>query len=418
LLALGVPIAFSLFIAPLLTLIIFPSPYPIIVLIQRIFVGVDMFALMAVPLFMLTGILMGKAGITTRLVDFASTLVGRYKGGFAYIATITSMIFAGISGSGVADTAATGSITIPAMKSRGYAPAFAASVEASASATGPIIPPSIPMIVYGIVAEVSIGALFAGGIIPGLLIGLSIMLVIWIISHRRGYEGSDQPFSGPEVLRSFVRAVPALIMPIIVLGGIFGGIFTATEASAVGVIYALLVGLFVYRELKVSHLPGIFLETAVIIGTILFLVGTSSAFAWILAAERIPQKMASFLISLSSNRVVILILMNMLCIFAGSILDTVVAITILTPVLLPTIESIGVNPVYFGVLLVVNLAIGLCTPPVGLNLFVGCNMAEIKIENIITTIIPFLMTMISILAILILFPELILIIPRTIGYIQ
>ncbi|HPE65834.1 MAG TPA: TRAP transporter large permease, partial [Synergistales bacterium] len=372
---LNVPIAVAIGLASL-SAILWSGAIPPVVLVQKMFTATDSFPLMAVPFFILAGSLMEFGGISRRLVDFANSIVGRFSGGLAFVAIIASMFFGAISGAAVACVAAIGTILIPAMVRRGYDTPYATAVQATAGTLGVMIPPSIPMIIYGVLTGVSIGALFMGGILPGILVGGSLMLVAWMIARKRGYKG-DEKASGAKIWATFKDAILALLMPVIILGGIYGGVFTPTEAAVVAVAYGFIIGFFVYRELSLSKLKDILVNTSVGTATIMFIIATSSVFSWILTAQRVPQAVAEAILSISTNPIVILTLINLLLLFIGTFMETVASIIILVPVLLPVVTQIGVDPLHFGIIIVVNLAIGMVTPPLGVCLFVGCgNMAR------------------------------------------
>ncbi len=409
---LNVPIALSIGSATLLSLTL--SPIPPTVLVQKMFTAMDSFPLMAVPFFILAGALMETGGISRRLIHLANTFVGHFSGGLAFVAIIASMFFGAISGAAAACVAAIGSVLIPEMVARGYGKPYTAAVQATAGTLGVMIPPSIPMIIYGVMTGVSVGALFMGGVVPGVLVGISLMFVAWLIARRRGYRG-ERRYSWAERGAAFLDAFWALLMPIIILGGIYGGVFTPTEAAVVAVVYGLVAGLFVYRELRVAQLKSIFVNTAVSTAIILFIIATSSAFSWVLTSRRVPQMVAEGMLALSSNPVVILLLINLLLLFVGTFMETVASIIILVPVLMPVLQSIGVDPLHFGIVIVVNLAIGMVTPPLGVCLFVSCGIAKISLEDISRAALPFILVMILDILLLSYLPFLSTALPRLMG---
>ena len=409
---LNVPIALSIGSATFLTLLL--GAIPPTVLVQKMFTAMDSFPLMAVPFFILAGALMETGGISRRLIHLANTFVGHFSGGLAFVAIIASMFFGAISGAAAACVAAIGSVLIPEMVSRGYGKPYTAAVQATAGTLGVMIPPSIPMIIYGVMTGVSVGALFMGGVVPGVLVGVSLMFVAWLIARRRGYRG-ERRYSWPERGRAFLDAFWALLMPVIILGGIYGGVFTPTEAAVVAVVYGLFAGLFVYRELRVVQLKSIFVNTAVSTAIILFIIATSSAFSWVLTSRRIPQMVAEGMLALSSNPVVILLMINLLLLFIGTFMETVASIIILVPVLMPVLQSIGVDPLHFGIVIVVNLAIGMVTPPLGVCLFVSCGIAKISLEEISRAALPFILVMILDILLLSYLPFLSTALPRLMG---
>jgi C4-dicarboxylate transporter DctM subunit len=410
---LNVPIAVAIGLASL-SAILWSGAIPPVVLVQKMFTATDSFPLMAVPFFILAGSLMEFGGISRRLVDFANSIVGRFSGGLAFVAIIASMFFGAISGAAVACVAAIGTILIPAMVRRGYDTPYATAVQATAGTLGVMIPPSIPMIIYGVLTGVSIGALFMGGILPGILVGGSLMLVAWMIARKRGYKG-DEKASGAKIWATFKDAILALLMPVIILGGIYGGVFTPTEAAVVAVAYGFIIGFFVYRELSLSKLKDILVNTSVGTATIMFIIATSSVFSWILTAQRVPQAVAEAILSISTNPVVILTLINLLLLFIGTFMETVASIIILVPVLLPVVTQIGVDPLHFGIIIVVNLAIGMVTPPLGVCLFVGCGISGITLESISKAVWPFILSMIVAVLLLTYIPWISIILPRLAG---
>ena len=410
---LNVPIAVAIGLASL-SAILWSGAIPPVVLVQKMFTAVDSFPLMAVPFFILAGSLMEFGGISRRLVDFANSIVGRFSGGLAFVAIIASMFFGAISGAAVACVAAIGTILIPAMVRRGYDTPYATAVQATAGTLGVMIPPSIPMLIYGVLTGVSIGALFMGGILPGFLVGGSLMLVAWVIARKKGYKG-DEKASGAKIWATFKDAILALLMPVIILGGIYGGVFTPTEAAVVAVAYGFIIGFFVYRELTLPKLKDILVNTSIGTATIMFIIATSSVFSWILTAQRVPQAVAEAILSISTNPVVILTLINLLLLFIGTFMETVASIIILVPVLLPVVTQIGVDPLHFGIIIVVNLAIGMVTPPLGVCLFVGCGIGGITLESISKAVWPFILSMILAVLLLTYIPWISLILPRLAG---
>jgi C4-dicarboxylate transporter DctM subunit len=410
---LGVPIAFSLGVASVATLQ-FASQLPLTLAAQRLFTGTDSFPLMAVPFFMLAGELMESGGISRRLFDFAHAMVGFVSGGLAMVAVVAAMFFAGISGAAAADTAAVGAVSIPAMIRKGYPKGFAAAVQSAGGAIGVIIPPSIPMIIFGVVGGVSIGKLFLGGFIPGALIGGSFMVVSFFLARRAGYP--RERFHGLKaVVHTFLGAFWALLMPLIILGGILGGIFTPTEAAVVAVLYGAVVGFGIYRELRVRDLPRILARSAISTSTVMLLIATANIFGWILTAERVPQNVATYLVSLTTSPAVLYGLVLACLLVVGTFMETSASLIILTPVFLPVVQHFGIEPVHFGVIMVTALAIGMLTPPLGICLFIACNIAEIQISEIIRYIVPFLVVMIALLLLMTYIPDIVMVIPNLFG---
>jgi len=414
-LLLGVPVAFCLGFTGLIGLF-HSGVVSLLVVPQRMFTGIDIFPLMAIPLFILAGSLMEAGGITKRLVNFSNLLVGHLKGGLAHTNIVASMFMAGISGAGVADAAAIGSLLIPAMKDEGYDDDFSAAVVAAASVSGPIIPPSITMVVYASTVGVSVGGLFLSGFIPGLMLCLGLMLVVYIMAGRRSYVWSTRRARLPEILRGSADALPALIMPVIIMGGILSGIFTATEAAAVAVFYAFVVGLFVFREIKPPHLKKIIISSGVTTAVILFIIACANILAWVLSSQQVPQRLSEFLLSVGTNPFLVLFVVNIFLLVIGMFLETGAAVILLAPILHPALVAIGLDPLHVGLVFVLNLSIGLITPPVGVCLFVTCAIAKISIETLSKAILPFLLVELVTLFLASFFPQLVMFIPRYLGY--
>ncbi|MBW2056931.1 MAG: TRAP transporter large permease [Deltaproteobacteria bacterium] len=410
LLAIGIPIAFVLGISSVLYL--WRTQMPFVLVSQRVFVGLDNFLLLAVPLFILAGKLMNASGITRRLVDFFYILIGHIRGGLAYVNIIASIFFAGITGAGAADTAAIGSIMIPAMKKEGYSAEYSGAVTAISSTIGPTIPPSIAMVVYGAMAETSVARLFLAGFIPGLLLGLAQLGVAAYFARRQRFPVREKILSIRTVTEGFFNTILAILMPVILLGGILSGVFTPTEAAGVAVFYALIVGFFIYRELKIPHLLHVLYETSVLTGSILIILAMAHLFGWILAAETVPEIVAKAMTSITGNPILILLLINVLLLFVGTIMETLAAIILLTPILLPLAQTIGIDPVHFGIILVVNLNIGLATPPLGVCLIVASPIAEVPLERIALATVPFLIASIGVLFVITYIPQLVMFVPE------
>ncbi len=413
-LIIGVPVAFVLGLTPLVALIT-QGETPLVLVAQRIFTGMDSPVLMAVPFFILAGNIMSAGGMTQRLVKFCNVLVGPLRGGLAYINVAISMLFAGITGAAVADTSAVGSILIPAMKKEGYDSDFSAAVTATSSTIGPVIPPSIPFIIYGVLGEVSIASLFLAGFVPGILLGLFQMVVIWFYARKRQYPKRGRP-PFREAIRVSLDAFLVLLMPIIILGGILSGIFTPTESACIALFYALFIGLFVYRDIHLRDLPQILIRTGATSSLVMLVIGTASIFSWLLASEEIPLSFTDAILALTHNKVLILLLVNILLLIIGTFMETTASLIILTPVLLPLMSKIGVDPLHFGVILVLNLVIGLTTPPVGVCLFVACSIGKTNLERLSRAIFPFLVASIAVLIICTYWEGLIMAIPKLFGY--
>ncbi len=412
---LGFPIWAVLSISSFVALT-FANTTPLIVVVQRMFTAVDSFPLLAVPLFMVAGNLMETGGISRRLINFCNAVLGWLPGGLGMAAILTCMFFAAISGSGPATVAAIGGIMLPEMEKAGYDKCFAAALMAVAGAIGVIIPPSIPMVNFGVVGSVSIATLFAAGFGPGILVGLALMIVTFITAKKYGYgEAVKQKFSLANVGREFLKAFWALLMPVIILGGIYGGIFTPTEAAAVSVVYGFLVGLLIYRELPLKKIPSMFMAAGKSTAMVMMIIASASGFGWILTSARVPDAIATAMLGFSSSKIVILLLINILLLIVGCLLETTAAIIILTPIFLPIVTQLGVNPVHFGIIMVVNLAIGMSTPPLGVNLFVACGIAKISIEQITKAIIWLLIANIIALFVITYIPGISLFIPKIMG---
>lgn len=401
---LSVPVAFSLGLSTVLGVWLHET-LPLEIVPQRIFVSMNSFPLMAIPFFILAGNLMGAGSMSKRLVNFASSLVGHFTGGLAMVAIVTSMFFAAISGSGAATTAAIGSILIPAMVARGYKIEYAAANQAVSGALGIIIPPSIAMILYGVAAEVSIGDLFIAGILPGLLITFSLLVSAYIIANRNGYKGEERK-SFPDVLKSFKESILALLMPIIVLGGIYSGIFTPTEASVVAVVYSFVVGFFVYRDLTILQVADTLKKSAISSSVIMIVIGTAGLFGFFIEMNGVPGMIYSSISDVITNKYIFLIIVNIILFVAGMFLEGGAAILIFVPLLLGTAVNLGIDPVHFGVIMVCNLAIGLVTPPVGIDLFVVSQLTKLSIVKIAKAVIPLIFILIVDVLVISFFPPL------------
>jgi tripartite ATP-independent transporter DctM subunit len=405
---LGVPVAFSLGLSSLIYLIV--GDIPLNIIPQKMFAGLNSFVLLCIPGFILAGNLMNVGGITDRIINFANSILGRIRGGLGLANVGASMGFAGISGTALADTASIGAILIPAMKKEGYGAAFSSAVTASSSIVGPIIPPSLPMIIVGTLASLSIGDLFMAGAVPGILIGLGLMIPTYIISVKRNYPKGEKR-SLKEIWKSFLGAFWALLMTIIILYGILGGLFTPTEASVVAVLYAFVIGIFVYKELPIKKIPEIMLSTMTSTAAIMLLVGFANLFGWILVSERIPQMVADTILGISSNPVVVILLIIALMLFVGTFMETIAGLVILFPVLLPVATQIGMDPIQFGVMMVLAMVIGLVTPPVGVCLFVASQIGRVTMGKVTMELLPFLAVMLIVLMLVAFVPSITLYLP-------
>lgn len=389
LLALSIPIGISLGLATAIVLL-YTGTTPLIMIAQNAFAALDSFPLLAIPFFMLAGSLMGHGGISRRLVNLADAMVGAVLGGLAMVTVMACMFFAAISGSGPATVSAIGSFMIPSMKEKHYDADFAAALTATAGSIGVIIPPSIPFVIYGVVSGVSVGDMFIAGIIPGIIIGLSLMAVSYRTARKKNYPRTSNP---PKIWPTLKEAIWALLVPIIILGGIYGGIFTPTEAAVVASVYALVIGKFVYKELDAKTIYDAFKDAALVNGATTFMVGLSMSFAAFLAMEQIPVQICSWMLSISSSKIVIFLIVNALLLIVGCFVDNISSMIILTPILLPIMLQLGVDPVHFGLVMTVALATGFVTPPYGANLFVASAVSGVGMLKISKAVIPFIIAM-------------------------
>jgi tripartite ATP-independent transporter DctM subunit len=409
LMALGMPIFLTLGLSCLVYL--WANGDVLLAVPQRLTASANSFTLLAAPFFMLSGLAMNTAGVTHRIYDFAECLAGWLRGGLAHVNIVGSVIFAGMSGSAVADAAGLGTIEIKAMTDEGYPKEFAAAVTAASATIGPIIPPSVPLLFYGVVADASIGRLFLGGVVPGLLMAGALMVMVAWMSHRRGYP--PHPFPGlPVALRRTRRATLSLLTPVILFGGMLSGVFTPTEAAFVAAAYALVLGLAVHRELRWRDLPNLFLETVETNAVVLMLVMTSSLFGWVLARAQVPQALGAWFLGLSTDPLVVLLVINLFLLIVGCFMEALAALVILVPVFLPVIQALGIDPVHFGVVMVLNLMVGTLTPPIGIVLFVVARVAQLPFEQVTRATAPFLVPLAAVLVLITVFPGLVLFLPR------
>ncbi|WP_322990549.1 TRAP transporter large permease [Hoeflea sp.] len=402
LIMLGVPVAIAL-AGSSAVFILLDGHVPSLVVAHRMINGVDSFPLLAVPFFILAGNLMNTAGITERIFDFAKAMIGWLPGGLGHVNIGASVIFAGMSGAAVADAGGLGAIEIKAMRDANYDPGFAVGITAASSTIGPIIPPSLPMVIYGVVAGASIGQLFAAGFIPGLLMAVALMIMVAFYARRYKYP-RDQAFRLSVLGQAFIRAFLSLLTPVIIVGGILSGAFTPTEAAIAACAWALILGLFVYRTLTVRRFLKVSMDTIETTSVVLFIVAAASIFAWILTSNRVPEHFASLILGVSENPIIILLLINVILLIVGCFMETVAAITILVPVLLPIAVHIGIDPVHFGVILVLNLMIGLLTPPVGMVLYVLSRVSKVPFERCVSATAPFLIPLFAVLMLVTFFP--------------
>jgi TRAP-type transport system large permease protein len=415
-LLLGMPVAYVLGVTSLFILIDMgnASLFPLIPM--RFFNSINLFPLMAMPLFILAGEIMNKTGITSRVIDFSIRLVGHFRGGLAHANILASILFAGLTGSAVADSAALGSMLIPGMAKKGYDRNFAAAITAASSCIGPVIPPSIVMVIYGAFMQVSIAGLFAAGIIPGLIMGAVLMVFAHRVSVKRSYPKNDRMATLPEVFLDFKRAFLSLLMPVIILVGILGGIFTPTEAAAVAVLYALIIGFFVYRNIGLKDLYVMLCTMTRSSGIAFIVLSTAGIFIWLLTTEQIPQQIAELVLSITTNKYLVLLIINVILLFVGCFMDSIPALIILGPVFTPLANEIGVHPLHFGTIMCLNLTIGLATPPLGACLFTCCAVGKVSLEGVSKEIIPFILALIIAVLLVTYIPAISLTIPRLLGF--
>lgn len=411
LLSIGTPVAWSIAMSALLTMLVSIPALPAFTTVsQRMGTGLDSFALLAIPFFVLSGQLMNKGGIAHRLIAFAKTIVGALPGGLALINVIAAMLMGAIAGSAMASASAMGSILGPEMEKEGYSKEFGAAVNITSATTGLVIPPSNILIIYSLASGgVSIAALFLAGYIPGILTGLLLMIVASFWAKKKKYKLGKRS-SLKEIFRTFIDAVPSLFLLVVIIGGIITGIFTATEASAIAVLYTLLLGLF-YKEITVKDIPQILLDSSATTAIVMLLIGASMSMSWVMSYENIPQDISSMLLGVSDNKIVILLIINLLLLFVGIFMDMTPAVLIFTPIFLPVVTKLGLDPTHFGIIMVLNLCIGLCTPPVGSVLFVGVGVANTTIEKVVKPLLPLFLAMIFALFLVTYFPQLSLWLP-------
>lgn len=411
LLFIGMPIAYALGLSALIYFLI-EQPMLAGILPQKFFAGMDSFALVSLPLFILMGLVMNSGGITQRLLDFSMFFVGRLKGGLGLVNVMASMIFGGISGSSASDTASIGSVLIPEMEKRGYPKSFAAGITVASSTMGMIIPPSVPMILYAIVAQESVGQLFLGGIIPGVMVGVFQLFLVWFVAKRKNYPTEDIPFTFEEGFRQFRRSAVVLVMPLLIVGSVVFGIASPTETAGLAVAYGLLIGLFITGTSVLKEMPELMRHAIITSAKIMMIIAFSQLYIWVLALERIPDQLADYVVSLGLGPIGLMLVIALLVLIAGTFIDVSPAILLLTPVLLPAAQSVGVSGVHFGVVLVSGLAVGACTPPVGNCLNVAAAIARMGIGQIFLGAAPFLLANVAVLILICLFPQLVMWIPE------
>ena len=414
--AVGVPVVFALAAGPLAGFLLDDKLLFLKMLPQRMYGGIAQFPILAIPLFILAGELMNVGGITQKLVNFANVLIGHIRAGLAQTNIVASMLFAGLSGSAVADTSAIGSILIPAMERDGYSRQFAAAVTAASSVIGPIIPPSIIMILYAYIMKVPVAALFLAGIVPGIMVGAGLMLVTHYIGRRRNYPKAHQRASGAELWTAFKSAILPLLTPLIILGGIISGVVTPTEAAGAAVFYALILSVLVMRTVKPADLPGVLYRTGLLSSTILLIVGAATIFGWAATVSGVPQALGRFLFTITENPILLLLLVNLLLLITGMFLDAVPAILILGPIFGPALALHGVDPVHFAIIMCINVTVGLATPPMGMILFVASSLTRTGIEVISRELWPYLTVHLTVIVLVSMFPALALTVPKALGF--
>ncbi|MFY0624618.1 MAG: TRAP transporter large permease [Pelagimonas sp.] len=415
-LLIGLPVFFGLLAAPGLLLWLNGQERDITLLYRNVYNGIDSFPLMAIPFFMLAGELMNRGGITTRLVEFSQALMGHLRGGLAHVNILSSMLFAGLSGSAVADTSALGSMLIPAMEKQGYTRKFAAAITAASSVIGPIIPPSGIMIIYAYVMGESVAALFLAGIVPGVLVGAGLMMMVKVMADKYDFPVASRKYTWGERGQASLKAFFPLLTPVIILGGILGGVFTPTEAAAVAVAYAFVIGFFVLRTVNLRDVPQILSNAGITSAVVLLLVGAAMAFKTVVSLSHAPEQLAGFILTLSENPLILLFLINLLLFIVGMFLDAGPAIIILGPILAPIFGDLGVDPIHFAIIMSVNLTVGLATPPMGLVLFVASAVSKERVETIAKAILPFLAVEIAVIFLITYVPAISMTIPRLTGF--
>lgn len=420
LLLIGIPISVTIGISSVLSILTaLPWENAVFTAAQRIFTGINSFSLLAIPFFVLAGIIMNNGGIAIKLVNFATLLSGKLPGSLAHTNVVGNMLFGAISGSGTAAAAAIGGTMSPLQDEAGYNKDFSAAVNIASAPTGLLIPPSNSLIIYSLVSGgTSVAALFMAGYIPGILWGLGVMVVAFFIAKKRGYKNNAERPTFMQALKIFLDAVPSLSLIIIIIGGIIGGIFTATEGAAIAVVYSLLLSMLFYKSIKIKDLPRILLESINMTAMIVFLIGVSSIMSWVLAFTNVPTYITQLILGISDNPVIILLIMNVLLLVVGTFMDLTPAILIFTPIFLPIAQNLGMDTIQFGIMLVFNLCIGTITPPVGNTLFVGCRVAKTKIEGVIKNILPFYVSIFVVLMLVTFIPAISLFLPRIMGMLE
>ena len=406
----GIPICFSLGLVSVFGMV--QGATPMIVVIQRLFTGADSTALIAIPLFILAGGLMVQGGISNRIVSFADALIGHFPSGLALVSILACMFFAAITGSAIAATAAIGGIMIPIMREKNYEDTFSAPLIACGGSIGPIIPPSIPLLLYGTMANVSVGKLFIGGFIPGIIMGVGLMFYSYMVGKKRRYVGREKRASREEILKTGKDALLALIMPIIIIGGILSGIFTATESGAIACAYAIIIGGFVYKELKWKNMFSLLVDCAKSTGQVLVVVACASLFTLVITGAQVPQTVSALLSESIHSSVLLLLIINIILLIAGTFIDTTSALVIFTPLFLPLVQAMGIDLIHFGLVMAVNLTIGMCTPPLGVCLFVSGSIAKVSLKDQMRDLVPMLGVLLVVLMIITYIPQTVTFLPE------
>jgi TRAP-type transport system large permease protein len=414
---LGIPIAFVMGLSTVFSFIFLGNPNLYTLIPQRMFSGIANFVMLAIPFFIMAGEIMTVSGITHDLIRLSKALVGHLRGGLAHVAVVSSVLLAGLTGSGAADAASISTVMIPAMKDEGYDVDFSAAVIAAAAMTGPVVPPSIIMVIYASLMNVSVAGLFLAGYVPGLMIGLGLMVMIYFFSKKRNYPVGDRRASVKEIASAFKRAAVALVLPVIIIGGILAGVFTPTEAAVVAVAYALVVAFLIKRSITIKDLPEIFRRTLIVSSTVLFLIATSVALGWVLSMEQIPQKIASAIVGLGSgNFYITFLIFNIILLVAGMFLDTAISIVLLAPILVITAIQAGIHPLHLAIVVCLNLSIGLITPPLGLILFVVCGVTGLSLDRVSRVIFPFILLEAGVCLLISYIPMISMVIPKCFGF--
>jgi len=412
----SIPIAVALAMLAAGTMYWAAGPNLLLIFVQRFYTGMTSFSLLAIPFFILAGNLMNTGGMTHRIFHTAQVFVGRVRGGLGHVNVVGSMLFSGMSGSAVADSAGLGVIEVKAMRDAGYTPGFAAAITAASSTIGPVVPPSIPFVIYGSLANVSVGALFLAGIVPGILMGVSMMVIIALVARAKGLPKMEERPDLRESVRTILGALPALVMPVFVVGGLLLGIVTPTEAAVLAAAYAAFIGIFVYRELRISDLPDVIWTSGMQAVQVLFIMAAAAPFSWVLIQQQIPNAVVEAMLGLSSQPWVILLIINFVLLVLGMFIEGIAIMVICMPMLLPVIHQIGVDPVHFGVVVVLNLMIGLITPPVGLCLYTVSHVAHVDLLEVIREIWIYLIGLVMVLLLITFFPELVMWVPALFGF--